>query len=116
MVLLETKSTASKSAKFLEELIDKTIEYESERVDIERTSYSDVQQKKNLWNLEKLVKEFRKLFTDKTVFMNIYANTQMLSGKVTSEMSMPTQCTFRPTVNKKSKELDVIITFLMRQN
>jgi hypothetical protein len=36
-------------------------------------------EEKKLWSIEKLVIEFRKLFNDKTTFMNLYSSSTLLA-------------------------------------
>ena len=109
MILLESKSTVPKSAKFLEELYNKTLEYEAEKNGTEKTTYQESQSKHGLWSMEKLIKEFRKLFVDKTVFMTLYAESDSMPRNFTKgpEEVHP----YKPTINQKSTKLDVYFDF-----
>ena len=106
MVLLESKATTSKSAKFLEELFNKTLEYEAENAGSEKTTYEDHKTKHGLWSMEKLLTEFRKLFINKTKFMNLYAEYE--SKKPQTQNGYP----YKPTLNSRSVKLDVISQLL----
>ena len=105
MVLLETKSMTQKAAVFLNELMDKSIEYEAEKGGWESKSYADLQKEKHLWSTEKLISEFRKLFTDKTAFMNIYTTTNVVPPKFTQELQE--QSDYKPLTKKKPLAHDV---------
>ena len=45
----------------------------------------EILEENNLWEVEKLVTEFRKLFTDKTTFMNFYSSAGVLQNKISLE-------------------------------
>ena len=102
--------------------MDKTIEYESEKEQTERTSYSEMKEKEQMWPLDKLIKEFRALFTDKASFMNLYSSTHILTSKMLAQPQDNPELSFKPTLNKKSKMLDVsrlksnLLSELLRHN
>lgn len=106
MVLLETKSAAPKCGKFLGELMDASIQYEAEKGTCEKKSYADIRKAHDLWTTEKVVIEFRKLFTDKTTFMNIYGNSNVVSSRIMQD-SFSSEYTFRPNITKKAKKTNV---------
>lgn len=105
MVLLETKTPVSRSSDFLLELMNKTIEYEAEGGQIEKRSYNEVREANGLWSMEKLVQEFRKLFVDKTNFMNIYSHPTEMTKQTPRESYY--NHPHRPTINVYSAKLDV---------
>jgi len=104
MVLVEDKATIPESSSFLEEIVEVALEEKGLQQEGEASLYEKVKTEKGLWEMEKLVVEFRKLFNDKTSFMNIYSNTGVLSNKETLE-ERQTQEGFRPQINPKSKEI-----------
>lgn len=110
MVLLETKSTIPKSSKFLEDLYNKTLEYEAERTGGEKASYEDCKNKHSLWGMDKLVTEFRKLFVNKTAFMSLYSEYDSVSKKFGSDLAAGYP--YKPTINQKSQKLDVFLSLL----
>jgi len=73
--------------------------------------FDQIKEEKQLWEMDKLVSEFRKLFTDKTSFMNIYASSGLLPRH--SAVEDHPQTSFKPQINPKSKELAVILTFFI---
>lgn len=109
MVLLETKTPVARSAEFLLELMNKTIEYEAEGGQTEKRSYDEIREAHGLWSMEKLVHEFRKLFVDKTNFMNIYSHPTDLTKPSPRESYY--NFTHRPTINVYSAKLDVSSDF-----
>lgn len=66
--------------------------------------YTKLRDERKLWSMEKIVFVFRKLFCDKTQFMNIYATSNNLVPK---KDNANTQLVFKPTINETSKKLDV---------
>lgn len=87
--------------------MNKTLEFEGEKGDNEKGLYEDVRKRNKLWPMDKLVNEFRRLFTDKTIFMSIYSNAHLLPNKYAMETAGQRECTFRPSINNKSKQIDV---------
>ena len=113
MILLETKSTVAKSAKFLNEVMDASIQYEAEQGSCTNKTFGEVKQEHNeLWSPEKIISEFRKLFTDKTSFMSIYANTKVVESKVIQDADK--ECTFKPRISNKAKHMTVILKLFVK--
>ncbi len=118
MVLVEDKATVSESAAFLKgnflvkrsqflkdgiEVMDVGLEAKGLSKQEGTSIFDQIKEEKQLWEMDKLVSEFRKLFTDKTSFMNIYASSGLLPRQSATEEH--TQTTFKPQINAKSKEL-----------
>lgn len=108
MVLLETKSALAKAGKFLADVMDASMQMEAEKAGTAKKTFEEMKKERELWSTEKVVSEFRKLFTDKTNFMNIYANTKVLSGsKIIQDNATNKEFTFKPTISEKAKKMDV---------
>jgi len=117
MILVEEKCPVSDSASLLLEVMTvalKKIGIESEPVpegeeegQEENSAFEKLREEKKLWNLEKVVAEFRRLFDNKTSFMAIYQAANLISGRPTLELEGQNNgFSFAPKVNKKSKKLD----------
>lgn len=75
LVLVEEKTEVVESASFLLESVDRALEANGASREDNRSPFLETKDEKNLWSLEKLVAEFRRLFDDKTSFMNCYSCT-----------------------------------------
>lgn len=72
ITLVEAKAPVEEAAALLAETLNASLE---------GTTYAELKESKNLWALEKLVVEFRRLFDDRTSFMNIYTSVHLTEGK-----------------------------------
>lgn len=106
LVLVEEKTEVVESAAFLLESIDRALEDTTGQKREEGQSlYLQIKDEQNLWALAQLVAEFRKLFDNKTSFMNIYSFTNnVVSKKEQTDRFYPH--THTPQTNKKSQQLD----------
>ena len=100
MVLVEEKCPVSESSFFLTEIIESSLE---------NKDYASLKEEKGLWELTKIVLEFRRLFDDKTGFMAIYNTSNLVGGKVRLQSGDEGEdhFTFTPKILEKSKKLDV---------
>jgi len=98
MVLVEEKSPISESSFFLAEIIESGLE---------NKDFAQLKQEKGLWELNKIVLEFRRLFDDKTAFMAIYNTSNFVGGnKVKLQGDDEKEFTFTPKILEKSIKLD----------
>lgn len=103
MVLVEEKCPVSESGYFLLEIMDAAL-LQSES---DEAILKEIKEKKNLWaTLDKIVRDFRKLFDNKTSFMAIYNNANLVPAKITLDDQNQKEWTFTPEINKKSIRLD----------
>jgi len=103
MVLVEDKAAAGDSALFLKEVMDVGLESKGLTKQEGTYIYDQIKDEKQLWEMDKLVAEFRRLFTDKTSFMNIYASSGLLPHRATLDEGA--QNSFKPQINAKSEKL-----------
>lgn len=105
LVLVEEKTEVAESATFLLESIDRALEATGKQREEGKSIYLQIKDEQNLWSLEQVVAEFRRLFDDKTSFMNIYSFTNnVVSKKEQTDRFYPH--THTPQTNKKSHKLD----------
>jgi hypothetical protein len=102
LILVEEKTEVVESACFLVESVDRALEANGQQREEGKSLYLEIKDQQNLWPLEQLVIEFRRLFDDKTSFMNIY-NT---SNNIVSKKDKYYPHTHTPQTNKKSQKLD----------
>lgn len=106
MVLVEEKTPVADSAYILQEIIDIAIEATGKTREEGKSLYAEAKEEKNLWSLEKVVIEFRKLFEDKTSFMNVYSPSNMIASKKLQQLqNYPHSHT--PKTSDKTAKLDV---------
>jgi len=96
MTLVEYKTSPSESAALLQEIMklyfvqdgDEQQEFNyddlksNSRVIGFKEAHNNLKDEKELWDLEKLVVEFRKLFDDKTSYLNLYGPQKILPERV----------------------------------
>jgi len=99
MTLVEYKTSPSESAALLQEIMK--LYFVQDGDEQQEFNYDDLKNEKELWDLEKLVVEFRKLFDDKTSYLNLYGPQKILPERKHSRDS------FTPKINSKSKKLDM---------
>ena len=71
------------------EILDAKLESIGLKSEQEKFTYLRLRDEKKLWSLEKIVSEFRKLFEDKTSFMNTYSSGVVIKGKITADKEVP---------------------------
>lgn len=107
MVLVEAKAPVKSAAGCLQEIMEAFLAKKEDNP--ESGSESPLkrnQEEKKTWSFEKVIIEFRKLFDDKTTFMNLY-NSGSILGKSTMSLEKTSIEDQRiPQINKKSKEID----------
>jgi len=97
MVLVEEKCPISESSFFLTEIIE---------AGLENKDFAQLKQDKGLWDLSKVVLEFRRLFDDKTAFMAIYNTSNLVGGNKIKLQGGEDEFTFTPKILEKSIKLD----------
>jgi len=106
MTLVEDKTPQADAASFLLEILDAKLESLGLTNERERYAYVQQRDEKKLWSFEKVVSEFRKLFEDRTSFMNTYSSGNVIKEKNTTQKEKQYQFEHRPQINKKSIALD----------
>lgn len=101
VILVEEKSPVSDAGTALNEYLNGLLEKAN------KANLSELIAEKSLWNLEKLITEFRKLFDDKTSFMKIYSASNQLQTKTAYHIGLSYTHSFRPQTNSRSKKLDI---------
>jgi len=96
MTLVEYKTTPTDSSALLKEIMRLYCVQNNQEFD-----YDSFKTERELWDLEKLVVEFRKLFDDKTSYLNLYGPQKIVPQRKKSRDS------FKPKINDRSKNLDM---------
>jgi len=86
--------------------IDAALEANGMTSEENKSIYLRLKEEKNLWSLEKLVGELRRLFDDKTSFMNIYSSSNLIQARNHIEGDKQYNFSFKPEVSKKTTALD----------
>jgi hypothetical protein len=99
MVLVEERCPISESGFFLTEIIESSLE---------NKDYAQLSKDKELWSLNKVVLEFRRLFDDKTAFMAVYNTSNLVGGtaRLDTVKYQQDEFTFTPKILEKSIKLD----------